>query len=152
MMQNFAKIKKSQAQSDPIQTSKQTPILIYIHEPIKFIVTPSEWMSVQMWDQLKTVNDLIVLQNVGPNESQPQCLLFSTLSTLANLTLIYKKLWFPHTITSLFHESHVSAKGSLTWSTTYFEHTCNFPLIVPITKKKPRPYVNWLFVRLLWSQ
>jgi hypothetical protein len=38
----FAKIKKSQAQSDPIQTSKQTPILIYIHEPIKFIVTPSE--------------------------------------------------------------------------------------------------------------
>jgi hypothetical protein len=48
-------------------------------------------MSVQMWDQLKTVNDFIVLQNVGPNESQPQCL-FSTLSTLANLTLIYKKL------------------------------------------------------------
>lgn len=45
----------------------------------------------------------------------------------------------PYNDTS-FSWEHVSAKF-LTWSTTYFEPNCNFPLIVPITKKQ-RPYVN----------
>lgn len=96
-----------------------------------------------MWDQLKTVNDLIVLQKCG-TKWKPATVLFSTLSTLANLTLIYKNCSLPiQSQSHLFFMRTMCLQRFLNMINHIFWAHLQLCIDCPYNpKKKPRPYVN----------